>query len=127
MARSAANGQAERGGRLLPWRADKDSCDTTDGGFGAYMTSPIGLLFDIVWVVILAHVIVSWLINFQVLNLRQPQVAQVWGLLNRMVEPIYRPIRRMLPPMGGLDLAPLIAIIILIVLRDVLTRYTGLM
>jgi YggT family protein len=91
------------------------------------LTSPLALLFNIVWFVILAHVIMSWLINFQVLNLRQPQVAQIWGLLNRMLEPIYRPIRRMLPPMGGLDLAPLIAIILLIVLGDVLTRYTGLM
>jgi YggT family protein len=91
------------------------------------LDSPLLLLFNIVWFVILAHVIMSWLINFQVLNLRQPQVAQIWGLLNRMVEPIYRPIRRLLPPMGGLDLAPLIAIIILIVLRDVLTRFTGLM
>jgi YggT family protein len=89
--------------------------------------SPLGLLFNIVWFVILAHVIMSWLINFQVLNLRQPQVAQIWGLLNRILEPIYRPIRRMLPPMGGLDLAPLIAIIVLIILDDVLTRYTGLM
>ena len=69
----------------------------------------------------------SWLLNFGVLNARQPQVAQIWSLLNRMLEPIYGPIRRLLPPMAGLDLAPLIAIIILIVLRDVLTRYTGLM
>ena len=91
------------------------------------MTSPVGLLFNIVWFVILAHVIMSWLINFGVLNTRQPQVTQIWSLLNRMLEPIYGPIRRMLPPMGGLDLAPLIAIILLIVLRDVLTRYTGLM
>ena len=89
--------------------------------------SPLALLFNIVWFVILAHVIMSWLINFQVLNLRQPLIAQVWSLLNRMVEPIYRPIRRLLPPMSGLDLAPLIAIIILIILRDTLTKYTGLM
>lgn len=91
------------------------------------MSSPIGLLFNIVWFVILAHVIMSWLLNFGVLNARQPQVAQIWSLLNRMLEPIYGPIRRLLPPMAGLDLAPLIAIIVLIVLRDVLTRYTGLM
>jgi YggT family protein len=89
--------------------------------------SPIGLLFNIVWFVILAHVIMGWLLNFGVLNARQPQVQQIWTLLNRMVEPIYGPIRRLLPPMGGLDLAPLIALITLIVLRDVLTRYTGLM
>ena len=85
------------------------------------------LILNVAQWIILAHIIMSWLINFAVLNLRQPLIAQVWSLLNRMVEPIYRPIRRLLPPMSGLDLAPLIAIIILIILRDTLTKYTGLM
>ena len=42
------------------------------------------LLLNIVWFVIIAHVIMSWLINFQVLNLRQPLVAQIWYGLNRL-------------------------------------------
>ncbi|MCB1333531.1 MAG: YggT family protein [Roseivivax sp.] len=80
----------------------------------------IMLLLNIVWFIIIAHVIMSWLINFQVLNVRQQLVAQVWYGLNRILEPIYGPIRRMLPPMGGLDLAPLIVLIGVAVVRIVL-------
>lgn len=78
------------------------------------------LILDIVWFIILAHVIMSWLINFQVLNTRQPLVYQIWDGLNRLLQPIYQPIRRFLPDTGALDLAPLVALIILIILRDIL-------
>ena len=78
------------------------------------------LLLDIVWFFIIAHVIMSWLINFQVLNLRQQVVGQIWYGLNRVLEPIYGPIRRMLPPMGGLDLAPLIVLVGIYALRIIL-------
>ncbi|MEM1161405.1 MAG: YggT family protein [Pseudomonadota bacterium] len=63
-----------------------------------------------VWIIII-HVIMSWLINFQVINLQQPIVYQIWKGLNQLTEPIYRPIRRLLPDLGGIDLAPLIVII----------------
>jgi len=69
------------------------------------------LILDVVWFIMIAHIIMSWLINFQVLNLRQPIVAQIWYGLNRMLEPIYGPIRRVLPDMGGIDLAPLVVLI----------------
>ncbi len=78
------------------------------------------LLLNIVWFFIIAHVVMSWLINFQVLNLRQPIVAQIWDGLNRLLEPIYSRIRQVLPPMGGLDLAPLVVLIVVAVLRIVL-------
>ena len=78
------------------------------------------LILDVVWFVIIAHVIMSWLINFQVLNLRQPLVYQIWSGLNRLLEPIYAPIRRLLPDLGGLDLAPLIVLIAVYALRIVL-------
>lgn len=78
------------------------------------------LILDIVWFIMIAHIIMSWLINFQVLNLRQPLVAQVWYGLNRLLEPIYTPIRRFLPDMGGLDLAPLVALIAVYALRIIL-------
>ena len=72
--------------------------------------------------IILAHVIMSWLINFQVLNLRQQLVAQIWYGLNRLVEPVYGPIRRALPQMGGLDLAPLVVLVGVYALRIVLAN-----
>ncbi len=78
-----------------------------------------------VWFVMIAHIILSWLISFQVLNTRQPMVAQIWFGLNRLLEPIYGPIRRILPNTAGLDLAPLVAFIILIVLQRALLRNQG--
>ncbi len=69
------------------------------------------LLLGVVRTVILIHFIMSWLLSFQVLNLRQPIVAQIWDGLNRLLEPIYGPIRRVLPQMGGLDLSPLVALL----------------
>ncbi|MCT8331406.1 YggT family protein [Albidovulum sediminis] len=83
------------------------------------------LILDVVWFVMIAHIIMSWLISFQVLNTRQPLVAQIWFALNRMLEPIYAPIRRLLPQTPGLDLAPLVAFIALIALRIVLQNNAG--
>ena len=80
------------------------------------------LILDIVWFILIAHIIMSWLINFQVLNLRQPMVAQVWYGLNKLVDPVYSRIRSFLPDMGGLDLAPLVALIAIYALRIVLTN-----
>ena len=80
------------------------------------------LLLDVLWFFIIAHVIMSWLINFQVLNLHQQFVAQIWYGLNRLLEPIYRPIRRILPDMAGIDLAPLVALIGVYALRIILTN-----
>ncbi len=78
------------------------------------------LLLNVAFFILLVHVIMSWLISFQVLNLRQPLVASVWDGLTRLLEPIYRPIRNLLPNTGALDLAPLVAFLIIIILRDII-------
>ncbi len=78
---------------------------------------PLQLILSIVYFVMIVHIIMSWLINFQVLNLRQPLVAQIWDGLNRLLEPIYQPIRSILPDTRPLDLAPLVALVIVISLR----------
>ena len=83
------------------------------------------LILDIVWFFIIAHVIMSWLINFQVLNLNQSFVAQIWYGLNRIVEPLYRPVRKILPPMSGIDLAPLVVLVAIYALRIVLANNVG--
>ncbi len=75
------------------------------------------LLIGVVRFFIIVHFIMSWLINFQVLNIRQPFVYQVWSGLNRLMEPIYAPIRSVLPSMGGIDLSPLVALIGVEILR----------
>ena len=78
------------------------------------------LILDVLKFFIIAQVIMSWLINFQVLNLHQPLVAQIWQMLNRLLEPIYAPVRRILPPMAGIDLAPLVVLIAVYALRIVI-------
>jgi YggT family protein len=78
------------------------------------------LILNVAQFVIFAHIIMSWLINFQVLNLRQPLVAQLWDGLNRLLEPVYSRIRSILPQMAGLDLAPLVALLAVYALRIVL-------
>ena len=69
------------------------------------------MILKVIWYIVIAHVIMSWLINFQVLNLRQPLVAQIWDGLNRILNPVYSRIRRFLPDMGGLDLSPMIVLL----------------
>jgi len=78
------------------------------------------LLLDVVWFFVIAHVIMSWLINFQVLNMGQQVVAQIWYGLNRILEPIYGPVRRILPQMQGIDLAPLAVLLAIIAIRIVI-------
>lgn len=78
------------------------------------MTSILEILLMILSIVkwiVLVHIILSWLINFQVLNLRQPLVAQIWSGLSQLLEPIYNRLRSLLPNMGGIDFAPLLVLV----------------
>ena len=81
----------------------------------------IDTILTLAFWIILIQVILSWLITFNVINLHQPIVRQIWDGLNRLTEPLYRPIRNMLPNLGGIDLAPMIVMIgILFVQRLIL-------
>ncbi len=80
------------------------------------------LLLDVAKWIILVQILMGWLINFQVLNLRQPLVAQIWDGLNRTLEPIYARVRRYLPTTGGLDLAPLVLLLAILALQIVIGR-----
>lgn len=83
------------------------------------------LILNVVWFVMIAHIVMSWLISFNVLNQGQPMVAQVWYSLNRVLEPVYAPIRRVLPQTPGIDFAPLVAFIALIILQRTLANNAG--
>ncbi|AWB47289.1 YggT family protein [Gemmobacter aquarius] len=78
------------------------------------------LILNVAQWIILAHIIMSWLINFQVLNLRQPLVYQIWNGLENLLRPVYSRLRSFLPNMGGLDLAPLVALLAIYALRIIL-------
>ena len=78
------------------------------------------LILSVVYVIMIVHIIMSWLISFQVLNMHQPIVGQIWTGLNRLLEPIYRPIRRFMPDTHPLDLAPLVAFVCVIALQSII-------
>lgn len=80
----------------------------------------IDTLLNVAFTLLLIHVILSWLINFQVLNLGQPFVYQIWTGLNKLFEPVFAPIRRILPDTRPIDFAPLVVFIIIIILRDLI-------
>ncbi|MGY6706580.1 YggT family protein [Roseinatronobacter sp.] len=84
------------------------------------------LVLNVAQFMILAHIILSWLINFQVLSLNSPIVGSIWDGLNRLLEPAYTRIRQFLPDMGGIDLAPLVALLIIYALRIILINNVGM-
>ncbi len=78
------------------------------------------LVIEILLYLVMFKVIMSWLIQFQVLNVHQPQVNKIWTLLQKIFAPIYAPIRRVIPPVGGMDFSPVVIILVLVVLRNLL-------
>ena len=78
------------------------------------------LLFalDIYLFIIIAHVVLSWLIAFEVINIRNAQAANLVRLLQRCVDPVMRPIQRFIPPIGGIDITPLIVIFAISILQS---------
>ena len=87
------------------------------------MTAVLNLIDNVVslyiWILFLS-VIASWLINFNVINTSNRVVYMVVDVLYKMTEPVLRPIRRLLPNMGGLDLSPVVLILLLWFIRDLI-------
>jgi YggT family protein len=75
-----------------------------------------------VWLLI-AAAILSWLIAFGVVNTRNQAVAMLAEFLYRITEPALRPIRRILPNLGGIDISPVILILIIYFIQEVIARY----
>ena len=81
------------------------------------------LILDLyIWLLIAAAVL-SWLVAFNVINSRNQFVAMVGDFLYRITEPLLRPIRSILPSLGGLDLSPVVLILLIILLKDIIVRY----
>ena len=78
------------------------------------------ILLNVVWWIIIVQAIMSWLIAFNVINTHNEFVRQIWSTLDRMTEPLYRPIRKILPDFGGLDLSPLVVLVGLAIIERVL-------
>ena len=68
-------------------------------------------IIDVYFWIILATVILSWLVAFNVINRSNPYVRQIGQALEKLTEPLLRPIRRVLPDLGGIDLSPVVLLI----------------
>jgi Predicted integral membrane protein len=71
---------------------------------------------------IIASAILSWLVAFNVINTRNDVVRSILGFLDAVTEPALRPIRRILPNLGGIDISPVILILLIIFLQNLLIR-----
>ena len=77
-------------------------------------------LLGILTMIIIVQAIISWLVAFNVINTHNDFVRQFLYALDRITEPLYRPIRRILPDFGALDLSPLVVLILIQIIERVL-------
>ena len=84
------------------------------------LASLIDIVFSIYIYVLIASAIISWLTTFNVLNTQNQFIYSLLGFLYRITDPALRPIRRIVPSIGGIDLSPMILILILFFVRNIL-------
>jgi YggT family protein len=77
------------------------------------------ILLNLVWWIIVIQAIMSWLIAFNVINTHNDFVRSIWTALDKMTEPLYRPIRKIMPDFGALDLSPMVVLLVLYILMNV--------
>jgi len=70
-------------------------------------------LLSILSIIVIAQVIVSLLVSFNVVNIHQPFVRSIYDVLTRLTEPLYRPIRKILPDLGMIDFSPWVLLILI--------------
>ena len=68
------------------------------------------------WIII-AEVVISWLIVFDVINVKNPKAQNLIALIGKLTAPVMKPIRKYMPPIAGLDLSPLVAIIAIMIVE----------
>jgi len=78
------------------------------------------VLLNILWWIIVIQAVMSWLIAFNIINTWNDTVRAVWNALQKMTDPLYRPIRRIMPDFGGLDLSPLVVLLIIYILMTII-------
>ncbi len=81
------------------------------------------VLLNVLWWIIVIQAVMSWLIAFNIINTWNDTVRSVWNALQKMTDPLYRPIRRIMPDFGGLDLSPLVVLLIIYILMTIILPY----
>jgi YggT family protein len=83
------------------------------GGFLIPVIKVVIALLDLYWWVLIITAVASWLIAFNVINTYNRSVSMILDVLYRVTEPVLRPIRQFLPNLGGVDVSPIIALLII--------------
>ena len=81
------------------------------------------LALDLYKLVIIVAAVMSWLIAFNVVNVRNEVVRTIWSSLVALTEPVLRPIRRFLPNTGGLDISPIVLFLLILLVEQIITLY----
>ena len=82
----------------------------------------IGTAISIYITIIIIEIIIHWLIAFEVIKARSPQAQNLISLLSRLTSPVMEKVRKYVPPIGGLDLTPIVVIIGLQIISYIITR-----
>ncbi len=80
----------------------------------------IGAILQLMIWAIIINAILSWLVAFDVINLRNQFVYNIARALEAITAPVMRPVQRIIPPLGGVDISPIIVILVLIGIKDIL-------
>ncbi len=83
----------------------------------------VNIILEIYTWLLIAWVVVSWLVAFDVINTRNRFVYMVSDFLYRITEPVLRPIRRLVPNIGGIDVSPVVLLLAIWLIRDLMFRY----
>ncbi len=85
----------------------------------AFIGEILLFLLNICFWIIIIQVVLSWLITFEVINIRNPQAANFVRLIDRITAPVYKPLRKIVPPIAGIDLTPIIVIFAIYLLKHI--------
>lgn len=78
------------------------------------------LLLDIFFWIIVAQVVISWLIAFGVMNVQNQNARKVILILQKITDPVYKPLRKIIPSIGGIDISPIIIIFAISILKNII-------
>ncbi len=91
----------------------------------AFIVQIISVALDLLMFIVFAHVIMSWLVGFGILDRRNRLVSVIWQELERLLDPIYSRIRRFMPTIGMLDLSPLVLLFGIYAVRIIIANNFG--
>jgi YggT family protein len=80
------------------------------------------LLLQIYFYIVIISVIISWLVTFEVINAKNEKARNLLNLLGKLTEPVYKPIRKYVPNIGGIDISPIIVIFAIYILQRIVIR-----